>query len=347
MSSTLFWNEQWTAALVNHLWQSTIVAALALLLTLALQKNQARIRYWVWLAASAKFLLPFSLLMAAGQWMRSVVAAPITKPSVAAAIEQVTQPFQGSTTIDAVGTALPAHGVAWLPAILLAVWFCGVLLIAVRWVRAWMRIRAVVREAAPAEIIADMPIAAGLPVLCSSALLEPGVFGILRPVLLLPKGIRDRLQPAQLRAIVAHEMCHVRRRDNLTFALHMITQAVFWFHPLTWWIGTRLIEERERACDEAVLEAGGEAEVYAEGILNVCKFYLESPLACAAGVSGADLKHRIARIMTAPMTHRLNLTRKLLLGAAGFAAVALPLVAGAGALGACGGAGRRYCGKTA
>ena len=44
MNSTFFWNEQWTAALVNHLWQSTIVAALALLLTLALKKNQARVR---------------------------------------------------------------------------------------------------------------------------------------------------------------------------------------------------------------------------------------------------------------------------------------------------------------
>ena len=334
MSSTLFWNEQWTAALVNHLWQSTIVAALALLLTLALKKNEARVRYWVWMAASVKFLLPFSLLMDAGQWVRSMVTAPIAKPSVAATIEQVAQPFRGSTTFDAVSTRLPAHGVAWLPAILLSVWLCGVLLIAVRWARAWMRIRAVVREAAPAEIVADAPVAAGVqvaanvPVLCSSALLEPGVFGILRPVLLLPKGILERLQPAQLRAIVAHEMCHVRRRDNLTFALHMITQAVFWFHPLSWWIGSRLIEERERACDEAVLEAGGEAEVYAEGILNVCKFYVESPLACAAGVSGADLKHRIARIMTAPTTRQLNFTRKLLLGAAGFAAVALPLSLG-------------------
>jgi len=328
MSSTFFWNDQWTAALVNHLWQSTIVAALALLLTQSLKKNQARVRYWVWMAASAKFLLPFSLLMDAGQWARSLITAPIAKPSVAATIEQVAQPFQGSTTFDAVNTTLPAHGVALLPTILLAAWLCGVLPIAVRWARAWMRIREVVREATPAEIVADVPVAVSVPVLCSAALLEPGVFGILRPVLLLPKGILERLRPAQLRAIVAHEMCHVRRRDNLTFALHMITQAVFWFHPLTWWIGARLIEEREQACDEAVLEAGGEAEVYAEGILSVCKFYVESPLACAAGVSGADLKHRIARIMTAPITHQLNLTRKLLLGAAGFAAVALPLSLG-------------------
>ncbi|MBZ5612139.1 MAG: hypothetical protein LAP38_28100 [Acidobacteriia bacterium] len=45
----------------------------------------------------------------------------------------------------------------------------------------------------------------------SPARLEPGVFGILRPVLLLPDGITERLSPAQLRAILAHELCHVRR----------------------------------------------------------------------------------------------------------------------------------------
>ena len=53
------------------------------------------------------------------------------------------------------------------------------------------------------------------------ALLEPGVFGIRNPVLLLPEGIREGLTPDQFQAIVVHEMCHVRRRDNLGSAAHM------------------------------------------------------------------------------------------------------------------------------
>ena len=53
----------------------------------------------------------------------------------------------------------------------------------------------------------------------------------------------------------------------------MIVEAVFWFHPLVWWIGARLVEERERACDEAVLSLGNEPHDYAEGILNICKSY--------------------------------------------------------------------------
>ena len=59
----------------------------------------------------------------------------------------------------------------------------------------------------------------------------------------------------QLEAVIAHELCHVRHRDNLIAAIHMFVETVFWFHPLVWWIGKRMVEERERACDEEVLRA--------------------------------------------------------------------------------------------
>jgi uncharacterized protein (TIGR03435 family) len=147
-------------------------------------------------------------------------------------------------------------------------------------------------------------------------------------VLLLPERILDRLTEAQLQAIVAHEMCHVRRRDNLTFSLHMVVEVLFWFHPLVWWIRARLIEEREHACDEAVLQSGGEAEVYAEGILNVCKFYVESPLACVSGVTGSNLKKRIVRIMTMRGGDQLDFTRKLLMVAVATIAIAVPATFG-------------------
>jgi uncharacterized protein (TIGR03435 family) len=131
-----------------------------------------------------------------------------------------------------------------------------------------------------------------------------------------------------LKAIIAHEMCHVRRHDNLTSAIHMLVEAIFWFHPALWWIGTRLVEERERACDEAVLQSGNDAHVYAEGILNVCKLYFESPLACVSGVTGSDLKKRIVRIVTERVARKLDFSRKLLLSVAGLIAVASPLVFG-------------------
>jgi uncharacterized protein (TIGR03435 family) len=144
----------------------------------------------------------------------------------------------------------------------------------------------------------------------------------------LPDGIRERLSTEQLDAVIAHELSHVRRRDNMTAAAHMLVEAVFWFYPLLWWIGARLLEERERACDEAVLDSRAEPLAYAEGILCVCKTYVETPLHCVSGVTGADLKKRIARIMASPVIQKLDLSRKLLLAAAAVVLVTLPVAVG-------------------
>jgi bla regulator protein BlaR1 len=165
-------------------------------------------------------------------------------------------------------------------------------------------------------------------VLSSPDFLEPGIVGIRRPVLLLPKGIADRLQPSQSSAILAHECCHVRRRDNLAAGIHMLVEALYWFHPLVWWIETRLVDERERACDEEVLRTGSAPDAYAEGILSVCRFYVESQLVCASGVTGSDLKRRIEAIMKNRAGHPLTVWKKLILATTGVMALAAPVATG-------------------
>jgi len=222
-----------------------------------------------------------------------------------------------------------------LPALLLALWFCGfgaVLLSG--WVR-WRRVAAAVRSSTPLtegrELEAWGRLAScptGIRLVSSSAKLEPGVFGIFRPILWLPTAIGARLDDAELEAILAHELCHVRRRDNLLSAIHMLVEALFWFHPLVWWLGARLEEERERACDEEVVQMGGEPQVYAESILKVCEFYLASPVACAAGVTGGELKKRIEGIMTNRFTRKLSYGKKILLASAAILVISGPVVVG-------------------
>lgn len=164
--------------------------------------------------------------------------------------------------------------------------------------------------------------------LISRASLEPGIFGILRPVLVWPEGISEHLEDAHLEAILAHEVGHLGRRDNLAAAVHMVVEAIFWFHPLVWWLGARLLEERERACDERVLELGSERQIYAESILRVCEFCLGSPLACVSGVTGADLKKRMEYIMSERVVRKLNFGKKLLLSAAALVAIGVPIIFG-------------------
>jgi beta-lactamase regulating signal transducer with metallopeptidase domain len=225
-------NPAWMSPLADHLWQSTVFAAFAALLTLALGHKRARVRHGLWLAASCKFLVPFSLLIVLGGrvgW-RAPQAAPT---GVVVAMEAISEPF--SLPVAAPRPPEP-HQTNPFPAVLLAVWACGVVGISINWWRRWRRIAATVRAGTPVDL--HLPIRA----VASPTLVEPGVFGIIRPTLVLPAGIFDRLTPKQLDAVIAHEFCHVRYRDNLVASLHMLVETVFWFHPLVWWIGKRMVE---------------------------------------------------------------------------------------------------------
>jgi uncharacterized protein (TIGR03435 family) len=305
----------------NHLWQSTLFAAAAAICCWMLRGNRARVRYWIWLASSLKFAVPFAMLISLGaQWQkpdRSTVQVPVMS---ALRVEGITRSFAP------VAAALPHSPRAarrdWRPAVLGGMWLAGVLLIAGRWGRRWAELNGLRRAAK--QVALEFPI----PVLATRAAIEPGVFGIVRPVLLLPEGLMDRLDGQQVAAILSHERCHVRSRDNLMGALHMAVAALFWFHPAMWWIGRRLMEERERACDEAVLAEGSRPEVYAQGIVGVCRFYATSGLPCASGVTGADLKKRIREIMASRASLRMTFGRKLVLAGACAAAAGIPVAIG-------------------
>jgi uncharacterized protein (TIGR03435 family) len=95
-----------------------------------------------------------------------------------------------------------------------------------------------------------------------------------------------------------------------------------------WWIGARLVDERERACDEDVVRLGTEPDVYAESILKTCQFYVESPLVCVAGVTGSDLKKRVEQIMRNDAHVALSALKRVCLGAALVAAIAIPVAIG-------------------
>jgi len=303
----------------NHLWQSTLCAAVAWLLTLTLRKNRAAVRYSIWLAASAKFLIPFSLLVAAGSHLGWRTAPAIAQPQHSI-MDEISRPFVAPP--PALRLAGERSAADALPEILVGIWLCGFAIACISVFRAWRRIREVYRRAVPLHLNLRIP------AMSSPARLEPGVFGIRKPVLLLPDGITERLTAPQLNAVLAHELCHVQRRDNLTATIHMAVEAIFWFHPLVWWIRERLVEERERACDEEVLRLINNPDVYAEGILNVCRFYLASPLTSVSGVTGADLKLRIAAIVANRTAKSLDLGRKYLLATAAVTAIAGPIAIG-------------------
>jgi len=306
------------SAVANHLWQSTLFACAIGLLTVLCKSNRAAVRHGLWLAASAKFLLPFSLLIGLGSRMEWQKAAAINSPGPEA-VKQAGEPL---AVLASPARSLPQRSSSPMQAVLFSVWLFGFAANGLAYGRRYWRVWAALRAASPLPL--DLPI----PALSGPAHLEPGVFGIFRPVLLLPEGIREHLSQAQFEAVIAHELCHVRRRDNLTFAVHMVVESSLWFYPPVRWIGTRLIEERERACDEAVLRMGSDPEAYATGIVTVCRLYMKSPLPCVSGVTGSNLKRRVETIMMNRIAESMDLGKKLLLFLAGATAVTVPLIVG-------------------
>lgn len=328
----------WSAiapALGDHLWQSTLVLLVAGLLTLPLRKNHARARYWIWLAASLKFLVPFSSLVALGNRLAWRSSAAASNTALYYTVEEISRPFTQSVTAP-VKVAASAAGIMHLfPPVLIALWLSGFLAVLCCWYLRWRTISSEVQKSlrlsegpevqALRRMEREMAIAVPVELRLSSSTLEPGVFGLRHPVLVWPEGISEWLDDAQLEAVIAHELCHVRRRDNLAAVFHMMVEAIFWFHPLVWWVGSRLIDERERACDEEVLACGSERQTYAESILKVCEFCVGSPLACVSGVTGADLKKRMVHIMSEHVVRKLDFSRRLLLSAVAVAVIAAPI----------------------
>jgi bla regulator protein BlaR1 len=332
-------------ALKNHLWQSTVFSLLAAMVALCMQKNHARIRFWIWLAASIKFLIPFSILVTLGSTLATSHQPANRDMAAYVLVYKVSQPFASIPVSNPVALAAKANrlqDLRWLvtyyPILLAAIWVIGFLSVLSVWGVYWRRVSHVIRAATTADEGPELSalqclhrsgiVKTPVRLVLSASDLGPGIYGIICPILIWPSQVLRRLNEAEIKAIVVHEICHIRRNDNLIAFIHMFVEAIFWFHPLVWWLGSRLELERERACDELVLELTGTPQAYAESILKVCEFCLESPLPCVSGITGADLKKRIMRIMANQVAKKLGVGRKILLAVAGLIALSTPVLAG-------------------
>jgi beta-lactamase regulating signal transducer with metallopeptidase domain len=300
------------SAIADHLWQSTWFALAAWLLALCVRKDFARVRYWVWFAASLKFLVP----LAAFAWVGNHFIVQLhDRPALLPIVKQVTAPLVGGTiSIDSVGETTKQ--------VLIGIWMLGSAALLVRWAIAWIRSRTLVRMSVASDI------GAPIDVRCSDDVVAPAVIGILNPVILLPRYALMALTPVQIRSIIAHELWHVRRRDNLAAAIQALAQILFWFHPLVWWIGVKLVAEREYACDEGVVEDGHDPLDYAATLLHVCRESLASRLMCAAGIDGGDLSARVRAIVSQRVPSGRRLVGRVVVGATLIGWIGVPVASG-------------------
>jgi len=137
------------------------------------------------------------------------------------------------------------------------------------------RIRRAAREVDPgfpdvAEVRGQF---AGRPVtlLVSDEVRVPAALGFFRPAVVIPRWALSDLSRDERKAIVLHELAHLRRWDDWTNLLQQVLKALFFFHPAVWWIDNRLAREREIACDDMVLEQTASARTYAASLVSVAE----------------------------------------------------------------------------
>src|SRR3954462_4929222 len=174
-------------ALENHLWQSTLFCCTVALLMGTLRRNRAAVRHWLWLAASVKFLVPFSLLVSIGSQVEWRTPRARVQPQVSV-VAHISQPFAPPAPAPLL-VSVPAAP-SRLPAILFGLWLCGFAAQGLAWWRRWRHLRAALRGASP------LPLGLPIPAMLTPSRLEPGIFGIFRPVLILPEGIAEHLTTA-------------------------------------------------------------------------------------------------------------------------------------------------------
>lgn len=133
-------------------------------------------------------------------------------------------------------------------------------------------------------------------VLQSTLCQTPMVLGYFRPVVLLPVSLLTRIPPAQLEAILAHELAHIRRHDFVINLLQTLIETLCFYHPAVWWVSHRIRIEREHCCDDLVIAAFNNRTDYGRALLAVEELRGVRPH-LALGAADGSLLSRIRRIV--------------------------------------------------
>jgi beta-lactamase regulating signal transducer with metallopeptidase domain len=192
---------------------------------------------------------------------------------------------------------------------LMSAWMCGVLLLSLRTVFSWRQAQALAREGTrrPGDTVMRALVRmtertrVSRPVrLLESVNIEvPTVVGLWRPLILVPTSTLTGLSVAQLEAVLAHELAHIRRHDYLVNLLQALVETALFYHPAVWWLSSRIREEREHCADDVAVECCGDALLYSRALATLEQLRGRIP-APAVAASGGSLLQRIQRLLVAP-----------------------------------------------
>jgi bla regulator protein blaR1 len=298
----------WT--LLHALWQGFALVLPAALVLFGLRRRASLLRYRIavavlfgQVAASAITFVRYYQPSQPGAFVSSsvVVSNPVQRVWLTALAET---PISWQQTMR-----------VWLEAHLgdvVLLWFVGVAVFGVRLVGGWLYVNQLKTSATqPAnaaltqtlnQLARQLNLRPVVLLRESARVAVPVVVGVLKPVVLLPIGLVAGLSMAEVEAVLAHELAHVRRNDFVINLLQSVIEVLYFFHPALWWLSARVREERENCCDDLALTLCADGKTLARALANVEAFRLaqQTPtpaLAMAFSSPKKQLLHRVRRVL--------------------------------------------------
>lgn len=277
-----------SAALLHFVWQGIVVAFLLWIALLLLRNRAPNTRY----AASCTALALMAALPAVTIW--TLYERPV---SLSGSIAFIIPPAAHAIS------ASPGEWLALVRQWILPLWAFGVALFSIRLGLAWRHVTLLRRTSeaaggavweAASTLARHMSVARPVRVLVSKLADAPSVVGWLRPAILIPAAALAGLDAAQLQAILAHELAHIRRHDYLVNMLQTVVETLLFYHPAVWWVSSRMRHERELCCDDLAVRHCGDAIGYARALTKLERMRVMPEPAVAA--TGGSLMYRIQRL---------------------------------------------------
>ncbi len=275
--------------------QSSVLIVVLFGLDLFLRKRvKAVFRYWIWMIVLLKLVLPTTLSSPTspaywfGNELHSMIpeeplamSSPTDMPIAAPALTGLE-----SSPVSFAETIAPASSMTWQGCVFLA-WLAAVLIMTALLIQRAFFVRRLIAESGKASDAImntlerareQMGIGKAIALRLSPAAASPAVCGLLRPTILIPRGLPDEIDPRHLKSILLHELAHIKRADLWVNSIQAIVQIIYIYNPLLWVANAVIRKVREQAVDEMVLVAmGDQAEEYPRTLVNISRLAFGSP----------------------------------------------------------------------
>lgn len=293
----------WTV--LHSLWQGTIIALLVGVLAAFVQKQSAVIRYWTGIIGMLATLVWSGITFVKVYFSVKMGVEESFTLTYTEGIEQIVVVTENKWVWFA--NYFQDH----LP-LVVTIWILGVSVFALRFLGGLAYVRYLQTQYQPVrepgylnkfeELKKQLGISRLVTFGISSRIHVPMTIGALKPVVLLPIGTLLALSPAQLEAVMAHELAHIKRRDYLVNVLQSFVEVIFYYHPAIWWLSAQIRKERENCCDDLAVAACGDDLAYAKALLSLQAYAKGAPAFAMAFSNKKDhLLNRVKRILNHPI----------------------------------------------